>query len=168
MADMEGLAERRRRAGKMFDRGAIQADVARELEVSRETARRWHEVWRNDGTEGLAEVGRRGRTSRLTDEQLDLVEAALLDGPLANGFPNDLWTTPRVAVVIERVTGEQYHPGHVWRLLRKMGWSLQRPARRAKERDDAAVDAWVKTRWPKVKKTPSVGGRGSSSRTNRG
>src|SRR3974377_1422564 len=168
MADMEGLAERRRRAGRRCDRRATQADVAQQLEVSRESASRWHEVWLEGGTEALAEIGRRGRTSRLTEKQLHRVEAALLRGPLANGFPNDLWTTPRVAVVIERVTGEQYHPGHVWRMLRKLGWSLQRPARRAKERDDEAIETWVKTRWPEVKKTPNGGGGGSFLKTSGG
>jgi transposase len=168
MADMEGLAERRKRAGKMFDGGARQIDIAKELEVSRETARRWYEVWVKGGTEMLAQIGERGRPSRLSAKQMEKVEHALLKGPIANGFRNDLWTTPRVAVVIERLTGIRYHPGHVWRLLHKMGWSLQRPARRAKERDEAAIEVWIKTRWPKVKKTPAEGGRGSSSRTSRG
>ena len=154
MADMEGLAERRRRAGKMFDRGATQADVAQQLEVSRESASRWHEVWLEGGTEALAEIGRRGRTSRLTEKQLHRVEAALLRGPLANGFPNDLWTTPRVAVVIERVTGEQYHPGHVWHILHGMGWSAQKPEKRARERDEAAIQRWREEDWTRIKKKP--------------
>ena len=152
----------------MFDRGASQADVAQELEVSRETASRWYERWSEGGTETLAVIGRRGRTARLSLEQLKEVERALLEGAVANGFPNDVWTAPRVAKVIEDLTGERYHPGHVWRILRQMGWSLQRPARRAAERDEEAVEAWVKERWPKVKKTPDAGEPGSSSRTNRG
>ena len=63
---------------------------------------------------------------------MEKVEQALLKGPIANGFPNDLWTTLRVAVVIDRLTGISYHPGHVWRLLHKMGWSLQRCKRSSK------------------------------------
>jgi transposase len=167
MSDMEGLAQRRERAGKMFDRGVSQADVARELEVSRETASRWYKTWAQGGTEGLAVIGQRGRSARLSAEQLEQVEQALLKGAVANGFANEVWTAPRVTKVIEHLTGESYHPGHVWRILRQMGWSLQRPARRAAERDDEAVEAWIKDRWPKVKKTPDAGGRGSSSRTNR-
>jgi transposase len=151
----------------MFDRGASQADVARELEVSRESASRWYGTWRDGGTEALAAIGHRGRTARLSVRQLEEVERVLLEGAVANGFPNDLWTAPRVAVVIERLTGESYHPGHVWRILRQMGWTLQRPARRAAERDDAVVEAWVKKRWPKVKKTPDDAERGSSSKTSR-
>ena len=76
----------------MFDRGASQADVAQELEVSRETASRWYERWSEGGTETLAVIGRRGRTARLSLEQLKEVERALLEGAVANGFPNDVWT----------------------------------------------------------------------------
>jgi transposase len=79
-----------------------------------------------------------------------------------------MWTLTRVAEVIETVTGVTYHPGHVWYILRDMGWSRQRPARRAIERDDAAIDAWVKNRWPAVKKTPDAGRPGSASRTRAG
>ena len=89
-------------------------------------------------------------------------------GPKANGFPTELWTLARVADVIEQVTGVKYHPGHVWRVLRQMGWTRQRPARRAAERDDEAIEQWVNERWPRVKKTPGPEGRGSSSRTRAG
>ena len=68
---------------------------------------------------------------------------------------------------IKRITGVDYHTGHVWKILRSMDWSLQRPARRAVERDEEAIARWVKTRWPQVKKTPGAGGRGSSSATSR-
>lgn len=168
MSDLEGLAARRRRAGKMFERGATQVQVAQELEVSRETARRWYELFYRGGTKTLAAVGQRGRRSRLTDADLGRIDRALRKGAVAHGFDNDLWTTARVAAVIEALTGEHYHPGHVWRLLRQMGWTPQRPARRAVERDEAAVQCWVKHRWPRVKKTPGAEGPGSSSRTSRG
>ena len=102
------------------------------------------------------------------DGDLAKVEQALERGPKANGFPTDLWTLARVAEVIEAVTGVRYHPGHVWRVLRQMGWSRQRPARRAVERDDAAIERWVNERWPKVKKTPQPGRPGSSSKTRAG
>ena len=78
---------------------------------------------------------------------------ALAAGAEANGYPNDLWTLPRVAEVIRRVTGVTYHPGHVWYLLRdQLDWSWQRPARRAVERNDEAVEHWVNKRWPQLKK----------------
>ena len=168
MADMEGLAERRKRAGKMFDRGARQIDVAKELEVSRETARRWYEVWDEGGTEALAQIGQRGRPSRLSAKQMEKVETGSFQGPARQWLSKRSVDHARVAVVIDRLTGISYHPGHVWRLLHKMGWSLQRPARRARERDEDGIEVWIKTRWPKVRKTPADVGRGSSSRTSRG
>ncbi|HKA02869.1 MAG TPA: winged helix-turn-helix domain-containing protein [Acidimicrobiales bacterium] len=79
-----------------------------------------------------------------------------------------MWTLARVAAVIEAETGVAYHPGHVWKLLRRMGWSRQRPARRAVERDDAAVAAWVAEAWPRLKRGPANAERGSSFKTSRG
>src|SRR6267142_1089593 len=73
------------------------------------------------------------------------------------GFPTDLWTLPRVATVIERLTGVPYHAGHVWYILRGLRWSLQRPARQARERDEPAIRQWIASRWPAVKKTPGAG-----------
>ncbi|PYN93203.1 MAG: hypothetical protein DMD89_25350 [Candidatus Rokuibacteriota bacterium] len=67
--------------------------------------------------------------------------------------------------MIKRVTGVKYHPGHVWRLLGALDWTLQRPAKRAKERNETAIRHWVTTRWPAVKKTLGVAGPGSSSKT---
>src|SRR6266403_2482031 len=102
---------------------------------------------------------------RLDAAQLAGVERALRNGPRAHGFSTDLWTLPRVADVIERLTRVRHHPGHVWRLLRRLGWSLQRPTRRARERDEQAIRTWKTRRWLQLKKTPGADGPGSSSRT---
>jgi transposase len=167
--DFEGMEKRRRRAARMFERGATQADVARELEVSRQSVSRWYADWRAGGTGALKAAGRAGRLPRLTEAQLRRVDRALRQGPRAHGLATDLWTLDRVATVIEAETGVRYHPGHVWRLLRdKLGWSRQRPARRAVERDDEAIARWVATDWPRIKRGPADAGRGSSSKTNRG
>src|SRR5882672_7821909 len=96
------------------------------------------------------------------------VERALLRGPQRHGFRTDLWTLPRVATVIERLTGVHYHAGHVWYILRGLRWSLQRPARQARERDEPAIRQWIASRWPAVKKTPGAGAPGSSSKTKAG
>jgi transposase len=167
--DFEAMEQRRKRAARMFERGATQADVARELEVSRQSVSRWHADWQRDGAEALKAAGRAGRMPRLTADQLGQVDRALRRGPRMHGFATDLWTLDRVATVIESETGVRYHPGHVWKLLRdKLGWSRQRPARRAVERDDEAIARWVAEDWPRIKRGPADGGRGSSSRTNRG
>jgi transposase len=145
----------------LFEQGGVsQAEIARRVGVSHQTVSDWHEAWEQGGKAALRAAGRAGRLSRITDAQLAEVEAALEKGPRANGYPTELWNLARVAEVIETLTGLSYSQGHVWRILRdRLGWSHQRPARRAVERDDEAIEAWVKQRWPKVKKTPDGGGR---------
>jgi transposase len=106
--------------------------------------------------EALRSRGPSGPTPRLSDDQLATVEQALLEGATANRFTGELWTLDRIAIVIERLAGVQHHPAHVWALLRhRLGWSVQRPKRRAVERDQADIDRWVKERWPRIKQTPN-------------
>ena len=101
--------------------------------------------------------------------QIEAVRAALKNGPRANGFATDLWTLARVAEVIEATTGVRYGPTQTWEILRKrLGWSRQRPARRALERNDEAIATWVEEEWPRIKEGPGTAGRGSSSKTSRG
>jgi len=86
----------------------------------------------------------------------------LLLGPRAAGFTTDLWTLARVAQVIENRFGVKYHPGHVWRILREMGWSPQKPERRARERDEQAIERWREEEWLRIEKKPATKGGVSS------
>jgi transposase len=165
--DFEGMERRRKRAAQLFRQGKSQAEVARELEVSRQSVSRWHANWLSGGTTALRGAGRAGRLPQLDQADLRHVERQLAKGPLVNGYPTDMWTLQRVAEVIETETGVTYHPGHVWRILHQLGWSRQRPARRAVERNDEAIAAWVKNDWPRVKKTPDAATPGSVSKTSR-
>jgi transposase len=149
--DFAGLQERRMEAARMFDHGATQAEVARTFGVSPQAASIWYRRWRQGGEAALRGAGRAGRKPRLSPAELEAVDQALRKGPEVFGFDTDLWTLARVAAVIERLTGVAYHPGHVWRLLRRLGWSLQRPARRASERDEAAIARWRAQEWPRIK-----------------
>jgi len=161
--DSQILEQRRRQAAKLFDDGQTRADVARALRVSRVSVTRWWRRWRRGGEKALCSDCDLGRRPRLTERQLLLVDRALREGPLAHGFSTDLWTLPRVADVIHSATGVRYHPGHVWKILRSLGWSLQRPARRARERDEQKVLQWISKRWPELKKTAKGGEDGFSS-----
>ena len=163
--DFRALERRRKRAARLFAAGRTMAEVARTLGVSRQSASRWYEDWQRGGASALRAAGRAGRKPRLDCAQWKRVDAALRQGARAHGLGTELWTLPRVATVIERITGVRYHPGHVWKILRSRNWTLQRPAKRARERKDEAVRQWVAHTWPALKKTPGAARPGSSSRT---
>ena len=75
---------------------------------------------------------------------------------MAAGFQTDLWDTRRVTAVIERRFGIRYHPNYMWRFLQKLGWSCQKPEKRARERNEAAIEHWKRYRWPHLKKSPKT------------
>src|SRR5712691_7778668 len=151
--DFHGLEVRRQQAARLFAAGReTHGAIARRLAVSRQSVMRWYRAWRRGGRGALRAAGRAGRKPRMGPEQMAGIEAALRQGPRAHGFRTNLWTLPRVARIIKHLTGVQYHPGHVWRLLGAINWTLQRPAKRAKERNEAAIQHWITTRWPAVKK----------------
>jgi transposase len=154
--ERDRLEVRRLRAAELFATGVRQAEVARQLEVSAQAVSVWHAGWQTGGTDALRSRGPSGPTPRLSDAQLATVEQALLGSPTAHGFTGELWTLDRIAIVIERLTGVRYHPAWVWAVLRhRLGWTVQRPRRRAAERDQAAIDRRVKERWPRILQTPN-------------
>ncbi|MFD9665209.1 winged helix-turn-helix domain-containing protein [Rhodococcus sp. NPDC059968] len=141
--DPEVLRDRRMRAAEMFAAGRRQIDVAVELEVSQQAASRWFRQWTEGGSEALEGAGRAGRRPRLDNAQIEVIREELLKGPQAHDFATGVWTLGRVAIVIERLTGVTYGPTQTWTILRtRLGWSRQRPARRAVERDEDAIVAW--------------------------
>ncbi len=165
--DFEALEERRRQAARMFQRGKTQADVVHQLGVSRQSASRWYATWESEGLAGLR-AGTPGRPRRLTSDQLKALGKELRKGASAHGYASDLWTLKRVAKLITELTGVTYHPGHVWWVLREqLGWTRQRPARRAAERDEEAIARWVAEDWPRIKKAQGAEAPSSSSRTSR-
>jgi len=154
--DFAALEARRIEAAELFRQGHPPATVVHRFHVSWQTASRWYHTWRRQGRAGLRAAGRAGRRPRLDVRARQRLAAALRKGPLAWGFATDLWTLERVATVIARQFHVRYSLAQTWRLLGQLGWSRQRPARRAKERDEAAIARWVRVRWPQVKKTPNA------------
>ena len=159
---------RREWAAELFAQGRSQAEVARELDVSPQSASRWHAGWRAAGATALQSRGPTGRRPKVADGQLEGIERALLEGALAHGFATEVWTLDRIAVLIQGLTGVQLSNPSVWRLLRgRLGWTVQRPQRQAKERDEEAIQHWVAHEWPRIKKGPAQNRPDLSSSTSR-
>ena len=150
------LEQRRRQAARYFQQGYSQAWVAKRLRVSRPTVHDWYWRWDKDGIDGLASRGPSGAQPKLSRDQLRSVERLLLQGAGAVGYETDLWTLGRVRDVIRKRTRVVYHPGHVWKILHALGWSSQKPVRRARERDEAAIAHWQKVTWPVIQKRGSA------------
>jgi transposase len=143
------LERRRRRAVQLVDQGEAPAVVARILGVTRTSLHRWRRLARQP--HGLAAKPVPGARRRLTDAQLNELEGLLNQGAPAHGFPNELWTAARVAQVIHRRFGVQYHPDYVRRLLRRrLGWTSHKPQRRDRERNDKEVERWKADEFPRI------------------
>ena len=148
------LEGRRQRAIELLEQGHFPVDVSRALGVDRRSVRRWKAAHRKGGLQALRAKQAPGRPAKLNAKQKRQLEKALLKGAQAAGFPSDLWTCPRVAQLIARRFGVPYHVDHIGRLLHALGWSPQKPARRAIERNESLVRSWIKHDWPRIKKKP--------------
>jgi transposase len=146
----EELERRRRRAVELLRQGERAARVARLFGVDRSSVYRWREA-ASQGTQALAARPHPHRPPRLSDGQLRRLEALLAQGAPAHGWPNALWTTARVAELIRRAFGVGYHHDHVGRFLRRrLGWTPQKPQRRARERDEPAILRWQSVEFPRI------------------
>jgi transposase len=137
--DFEALEARRLQAGQLFEHGLSQVAVSRQLGVKPSSVCRWHRTWSEGGAQALRQQVPAGRKPRLTPAQLEQLERELAKGAQAQGSRSELWTAARIGTLIRKLFGVRYHRGHVWRLLGQMGWSPQRPALRARERDEEAI-----------------------------
>ncbi len=163
--DFVALERRRLKAAQLLAQGVPPAEVARRVGVHRQSVSRWARELTETGRAGLKRAPRAGRPPRLSEADRRRLVAALKRGPEAFGYATGLWTARRVADLIARECRVTYSPGHVWKLLRQLGWSCQRPTGRALERDEAAIRQWTQVRWPALKETPRAGAKRSSSST---
>jgi len=143
---------RRLRAWELSQLGWKQKDIAVALGVTKGAVSQWLKRAREEGPEGLRRRKAPGRLPRLSQEQRAELPRLLERGPEAYGFRGAVWTEGRIAEVIRRIFGVSYHPSHVGRILRACGWSLQKPVRRASQRNEEAIRTWVEKRWPVLKK----------------
>ena len=146
------LEQRRRKAVALLNEGCSPQEVVKRLGVSLRSVFRWRQAVEEGGPDALAAVPHPGRASFLNDDQKEDLVERLVEGARSQGFDSDLWTCPRVKLLIEREYGISYHVDHVSRLLRSLGFTPQKPARRAMERDDEAIENWIRKDWPRIKK----------------
>ena len=134
--EMKELERRRRRGARLLAAGESQAEVARRVGVSRQTVMRWERARQEGGMEALRRAPHFGRPERLSAAQRQELVRLLKEGALAAGFSTELWTAPRIAQLIETKFSVKLVPTSVWRLLGRLGWSVQRPTGQARERDE--------------------------------
>jgi transposase len=155
-------------AARLLEKGYSQSEVARRVGAHRQSVSKWASELSAQGRAGLKKVGRAGRKPGLSAEDLGKIEQGLNRGPETLGYETSLWTTNRVAHLIEKECGIAYHPSQAWRILRQLGWSCQRPTGRALGRDEEKIRGWKQKRWPELEKRPKTKAAPSSSSTRAG
>ena len=153
--EMSEASKKRVKAGRLMLAGKGCAEVALAVGVARQTIYTWKRLLDEGGIDALRAVPERGRPAQLDDEQLAAVRAAILQSPTEHGFGTELWTLKRVGAVIERLHGVRFGQTNVWRILGGLGFSPQKPEKRAIERNEDAVRSWKRRTWPALKKKPS-------------
>lgn len=143
---------RRLRAWELHEQGWKQKDIAQALGVSEGAVSQWFKKARTQGVQALKHQPPPGAAPKLSKEQLAQLPDELAKGAEDFGFRGQVWTTARVACMIEQVFGVKYHPAHCSRLLRALKQSRQKPIEKASQRDEAAITAWKAERWPALKK----------------
>jgi len=141
--DFEALEKRRLKAINLLEKGDLNlSEVARRLKVCRQTVSRWAEQFQAGGKKALQKAARAGRKPELTEADGQRLQELLLQGPEKLSYETPLWTCARVAHLIQKEFGVEYHPGHVWKILDDLGWSCQRPVGRARERNEEEIRRW--------------------------
>jgi len=147
------LEDRRRRALALLDSGYSLNEVGRRIRCGASSVMRWLDARRRGGDKALRVRYSPGRPLKLDQGQRKRLLRLLLRGAVAHGYRTHLWTTARIAEVIQREFGVQYHRDHVGRLMHSLKWSPQKPERRALERDEKAIERWKQKDWRRIKKT---------------
>lgn len=148
------LEDRRRRALALLDAGHSLNEVGRRIGCNASSVMRWRDVRRRGGIEALKVRFSPGRPWKLDQAERKRLLRLLLKGSMAYGYRTNLWTTARIAELVEREFGVRYHRDHIGRLMHSLGWSPQKPERRALERDEKEIARWKQKQWPRIKKTP--------------
>ena len=145
--------DRRKRALALLDAGHSLNEVGRRVGCNPSSVMRWRDARRRGGAKALRVRFSPGRPWKLNAAQRRRLVRFLLQGPIAQGYRTNLWTTVRIAEVVQRKFGIRYHRAHVGRLMHSLKWTPQKPERRALEQDEGKIKRWKQRDWPRVKKT---------------
>jgi len=148
------LEDRRRRALALLDAGHSLNEVGRRIGCNASSVMRWRDARRKGGAKALQVRFSPGRPWKLDEVARRRLLRLLLKGSMAHGYRTNLWTTARIAELVEHEFGVRYHRDHIGRLMHSLGWSPQKPERRALERDEDEIARWKQKEWPRIKKTP--------------
>jgi len=147
---------RRLQALELKSKGWKQNKIAEALGVSAGAVCQWFKKVREQGAEALRHTPPPGKPASLSQTQKEQLVQALMAGAESYGFQGQLWTSKRVAWLIQFKFGVKYHRAHVSRLLREeLNWSVQKPVEKASQRDEEAIQKWRDERWPELKKKPN-------------
>ncbi len=147
---IQQLARRRKRALRLLRQGKTPQYVAQKVGATARSVRRWQQ----QAQEAKPKSAQRcpGRPARLKDEQVQHLKATLRAGALAQGYVEDYWTLARIAQLIWKLFAVRYKASGVWRLLRRVDWSCQKPQRRSFGGDQEAIARWRRSTWYRIKK----------------
>lgn len=137
----------------LLDAGHSLNEVGRRIGCNASSVMRWRDARRRGGSGALRVRFSPGRPLKLDEAERKRLVRLLLKGSTAYGYRTNLWTTARIAELVEREFGVRYHRDHVGRLMHSLGWSAQKPERRALERDEEEIARWKQKEWPRIKKT---------------
>jgi transposase len=149
------LEQRRLIAGRMFQENKSTTEIARFLGVTKSAVSNWKKWWKASGMDGLKAKPPRPSTARLRPAQQQQLALFLEQGPQAHGFSQPFWTLPLVGQLVQKRFAVCYGQTQIWRLMHGLGFSSQKPQRRALQRDEKAIVHWRRHVWPRLKKSPA-------------
>jgi transposase len=152
----EELERRRHLAVQRVREGHTPTQVAKFLGVHPASVRTWWRAYRKHGDAGLKAKPHPGRVPKLTPARQRQVLRWLRKNPKSFGFATELWSAPRIAQVIQRKWGVKFHHRYLNEWLTARGISPQKPQRRPRERDDAAIQYWLRHQWPRIQNAPAA------------
>lgn len=148
------LARRRKRALRLLQQGKTPTDVAQQVGTTERSVRRWQQE--AQAGKPKSALRRPGRPARLNEVQVQHLKAIWHAGALTQGYVEDYWTLARIAQLIWKLFAVRYKPSGVWRFLRRVGWSCQKPQRRSFGGDKEAIARWRHSAWYRIKKVASA------------